>query len=617
LGDSYATDPTGRLELSQVSAGLILSGRYRLDALLAHSRNVMTWRAIDQVLSRPVLIHLLEPEDPRLGTVFQAAREAATVTDSRFLRVLDALEAHGQEPWSFVVCEYAIGDSVQQLLTDGHLSTPQAAFIVSQVAQALAPLHARGLFHLRISPDSVIITGNGNVKIVGLLVDAALRPEAGESELDWVKREAVDMRGLGALLYACLTARWPVPPTEPQRVHWGLPPAPLLGLPPMPGGPNEQMWPAPNELERSVDPQVSSVAMAALRPGLGIAGPSLRTADDLVDALDSVVDRLDAEESLEHLVLTHNGEVPSPLPPAVLPGADEDDRPTQNLQNTHVVSMDDIPTAAMAAVPPDDAGPGTPGQGRYGAMPASASNPYTNRPGTDPYASRPAADPYADRPTPVPAPPRQRPQKVSAGTLGRRWLLVLAAFVVISLVVLQVRGCAQQDDSSVAPTEQASSTTVPTDVAIVDAFDFDPTADGGDANENAEDVPLAVDGDPSTVWHTLTYYNNPAFGGLKPGAGIVLDLGEPTLVSHVSLVLANEPSQLQLMVPAEADADQPPMDTVDQWEVIASDAAAGTDTTLTPDSPVETRWVMVYFTGLPAVASAQYRSGIAEVTVND
>lgn len=612
LGGSYTTDPTGRLGLSQVSAGLILSGRYRLDALLVHSRNIMTWRAIDQVLSRPVLIHLLEPEDPRLGPVLQAAREAATVSDARFLRVLDAMEAHGQEPWSFVVCEYAVGDSVQQLLADGPLSAPQAAFIVSQVAQGLAPLHARGLFHLRISPDSVIITGNGNIKVVGLLVDAALRPEAGEDELGWGQREAIDMRGLGALLYSCLCARWPVPPTAPQRVHWGLPPAPLLGLPPMPGAPNEQVWPAPHELDRSIDPQVSGVAMAALRPSLGIAGPSLCSVDDLVDALDSTVDPVEAEESLEQLVLTHNGEVPSSQPPAVRPGLGEDDRPTQLLGTSRPLSLDDLPTAAMAAVPGNDRGP----------APAAAVSEEPDPPAPTvahgPVKSPPSTDPYADRPAPVPAPPRQHPQKATAGTIGRRWLLVLAVFAIISLIVLQARGCAQRNSQPESPTTQATTTSARSIVTIASASDFDPVADGGDANENAADAHFAIDGDPATAWHTLTYYNNPAFGGLKPGAGIVFDLGQPAQVIDVTLTLSNAPCQLQLMVPtpASTSADKPPMNSVKQWQTIASDTAAGTNTTLTPASPVQTRWVLVYFTKLPAIGNAQYRSGIAEAVVH-
>ena len=36
----------------------------------------------------------------------------------------------------------------------------------------------------------------------------------------------------------------------------------------------------------------------------------------------------------------------------------------------------------------------------------------------------------------------------------------------------------------------------------------------------------AIDGDPGTSWTTLTYRGNPALGGLKPGVGLMLDLGK-------------------------------------------------------------------------------------------
>ncbi len=279
--DPFATDPSD-FTLSSVDAGLLLVGRYRLEALLAHSDDVMTWRAADLVLSRPVLVHVLGPDDERLGWVLQAARRAATVTDSRFLRVLDALEASGQEPWSFVVCEYAVGDSLQTLLASQTMTGAQASFIVHELASALGPLHARGLFHLRLGPDAVIITPNGNVKIVGFLVDAALRPVPGEDALSWSEQEARDVQDLGRLLYAATTGTWPIPPSEPQRRTWGLPPAPLGTLVPNAGA--EQVWASPAQVNRAIDPELSAITMAILRPSLGLVGPSLRTADDVADS---------------------------------------------------------------------------------------------------------------------------------------------------------------------------------------------------------------------------------------------------------------------------------------------------------------------------------------------
>ncbi len=607
--DSPATDPTGRVVRPAATAGLMLSGRYRLEALLASTGGIMTWRATDNVLSRPVLMHLLPPDDERMGWVLNAARKAATITDARFLRVLDALEATGQEPWSFVVSEFAVGDSLQTLLGNGPVSGEQASYIVGQMASALAPLHARGMFHLRISPSSVIITVNGNIKIVGFLIDAALRPKPGEDQLSWAEQEAIDCYDLGRLLYSLTTATWPVPPDEPQRAHWGLPAAPLR-LSRSSGQGAEQLWASPHDVNSSIAPSVSTVTMAALRPKLGLVGPGLHSANDIADSLDGLADLVDAGESLETL-MRHNHQMPTP-PPApvqtewVSMRADPAET-TQRMASLDVNLPDPIdeseaPTEVVKAqewrpAADDDWRP-------------TLAQPAVNEP---PVTAPPSVETH---PRPAPAPPRLKSKKVPSATLGRRVIVLLIGFVVVALLVLQIRGCATGGSGGDETTSGQPTAIAP--VAIASVFDFDPAADGGDNNENSSQAPYAADGDTSTVWHTLTYLNNPAFGGLKPGAGIVYDLGSAVPVASVRLLLDNEPTAVQLMVPIENDATaaSPPMNTVNEWQVIASDPAGGSETTLSPDEPVTTRWLMVYFTSLPPIGGNQYRSGIVETYIN-
>ena len=55
----------------------------------------------------------------------------------------------------------------------------------------------------------MIITPTGNVKIVGLLIEAALRPTASDVVQGANTPELVDTTDLGRLLYASLVCRWP------------------------------------------------------------------------------------------------------------------------------------------------------------------------------------------------------------------------------------------------------------------------------------------------------------------------------------------------------------------------------------------------------------------------
>jgi hypothetical protein len=141
--------------------------------------------------------------------------------------------------------------------------------------------------------------------------------------------------------------------------------------------------------------------------------------------------------------------------------------------------------------------------------------------------------------------------------------------------------------------------------------DFDPEGDG---TENPDQVPLAVDGDPSTQWQTAAYRNRPDFGGLKSGVGLLVDLGRPRTVASVTVLLTNPGADLQLRTgPRRAT-------TADGYRVVATatDAGHGGGTqrgtvTLKPTAPVRSQYWVVWFTRLPKVGG-DYVDGIAEMT---
>ncbi len=168
----------------------------------------------------------------------------------------------------------------------------------------------------------------------------------------------------------------------------------------------------------------------------------------------------------------------------------------------------------------------------------------------------------------------------------RRLVFVLVVLVLISVVIglggvwlgepsaRRCRGGSTSSSPSASP-----SGTVP--YTIADLHDFDPSADGGNNQENPNELGRAVDGNPSTAWHTLTYLNNPRLGGLKPGVGIVLNLGKPEAIGSVKLTLQGKPTARRDPRP-EGQVTQAPMSSVKDWTVVAKNAAADTDVTLTP-----------------------------------
>ena len=126
---------------------------------------------------------------------------------------------------------------------------------------------------------------------------------------------------------------------------------------------------------------------------------------------------------------------------------------------------------------------------------------------------------------------------------------------------------------------------------------------------------MAIDGKKNTAWTTLRYLNNPKLGLLKPGVGLVVDLGKPVQVGSVKLWLQGKPTAVELRMPAKTSKDQAPLRTIKEWRVTAKNPKAGQNLSLSPDKPVTTRYVLVYLTSLPSTGGSNYRGAIAEIEV--
>ena len=113
----------------------------------------------------------------------------------------------------------------------------------------------------------------------------------------------------------------------------------------------------------------------------------------------------------------------------------------------------------------------------------------------------------------APRPPSRRPAP----------LLVVGALVVAALLLVAV--LATRDGGGGSGGAPGGGDTGQADGAVVKVSavrSFDPAGDG---EENEARAALATDANPATSWNS-DRYNTRAFGGLKPGVGLILELGE-------------------------------------------------------------------------------------------
>ncbi len=549
--------------------GMVLDGRFSLAEPLVRRGSTVTWRGWDLNLSRPVLLHVMDPDAPRVLEILDQARRAAPAVDSRYLRVWDAVLDEGAGHGSYIVCEYAPGRSLESLLSAGPLGGVEAAWIVREIASALSTMHAQGVHHQHLNPSTVLITSGGGVKVVGLLIEQALHP--GTALGDPV---AADVRGLGELLYACVTGRWPGP-----RRH---------GLPAAPTGPDGRPLPARSH-NQGIATELSDVIDRILAPVQRGHGTPLLSAAAVADALGALLNGADASARLEALVQTRSQAAAPETRVAPLPA-------TSPLS----ARTDAVPASPWGRAPADGADDRADDSDDH----TEAFWPLRDDDDTSAVPSGPFT------PIPPPASLASPDERTAPTTITRgRWPVALGAValvVVVGLAAMLVRQIGVLDAPPPGPS-------VP--YALVSARDFDPASDGGDARENSEQARYVMDGDPATAWRTERYGRSATFNDRKPGAGVVVDLGEPRPVGWVVVNVGGGATSGEIRVPRDANATSAPFDTQASWQRVGAFEAATGEVQVGLEEPVTTRFVLVYLTSMPR-DGANYVGTIHEIKVS-
>jgi hypothetical protein len=207
-----------------------------------------------------------------------------------------------------------------------------------------------------------------------------------------------------------------------------------------------------------------------------------------------------------------------------------------------------------------------------------------------------------------PAPPTrmERAQALAAdATRDDRRFVIAGVLGVLSLLLIIAGLAVQGTGMNVLPFTGGSVRTLP--IEAID--DFDPQ---GDESENPDDANLAIDGDPETGWRTTTYFNQPEFGGLKDGVGLVVDLGGMREVSQVRLTLGGDPTSVEVY--GDPRRTSPP-ERVSGLTKFGSITANGSSATVRLDDGAETRFLLIWLTSVPEVSTGKYQGDVREIVV--
>jgi serine/threonine-protein kinase len=148
--------------------GALLDGRYRVATKIATGGTSTVYRGLDTRLDRPVALKVMDSRysgDQQFLTRFQLeARTVARLKDPGLVAVYDqGLDA--RHP--FLVMELVEGGTLRELLAERGPMPPYAvAAVLRPVLGGLAAAHRAGLVHRDVKPENVLISDEGEVKIV-------------------------------------------------------------------------------------------------------------------------------------------------------------------------------------------------------------------------------------------------------------------------------------------------------------------------------------------------------------------------------------------------------------------------------------------------------------------
>jgi serine/threonine-protein kinase len=210
-------------------------GNYKILEKLGAGGQGTVYKAVDAKLGRTVVIKVLPEElvakEANVKRFEREARLASSLDHANICTIFDLNVINGIH---FIAMQYIPGRNVRQLVNGKPLRLESALSIAIQVTDALAVAHAQGIVHRDIKAGNVMVTSQGQAKVLDfglakLLDDDAARTSGiHHTELtefgipygtatyaapEQARGDRVDSRAdvfsTGVLLYEMLTGTWP------------------------------------------------------------------------------------------------------------------------------------------------------------------------------------------------------------------------------------------------------------------------------------------------------------------------------------------------------------------------------------------------------------------------
>jgi tetratricopeptide (TPR) repeat protein/predicted Ser/Thr protein kinase len=218
---------TGGTTAGRCPEGLPQIPGYEVEAMLGRGGMGVVYKARHVALNRTVALKML------LGGVYSSGherarfqREAESVAGLRHGNIVQVYDVGNHDGWPFFTMEFIEGGTLAEKLAGVPLPARQAAALAVPLAEAVQMAHQAGVIHRDLKPANVLLTPDATPKItdfglarrlegggftqtgVAVGTPSYMAPEQARGHRRLIG-PAVDVYGLGAILYELLTGRPP------------------------------------------------------------------------------------------------------------------------------------------------------------------------------------------------------------------------------------------------------------------------------------------------------------------------------------------------------------------------------------------------------------------------
>lgn len=187
-GNNFLEEPiltAGYNILAENANGVtLLEGRnissYKIIRFLGNGGMGAVYLAEDERLNRQVALKILVPSFTTDDVVTRFKQEAMVASAISHPTIAHIYEYNYIDGTYFIAMEYIEGETLRQVLKKNKLEVAETIKIALQILTALAAAHEKGIVHLDIKPENIIVRNNNEIKIL----DFGLAQVIGSSKLN-------------------------------------------------------------------------------------------------------------------------------------------------------------------------------------------------------------------------------------------------------------------------------------------------------------------------------------------------------------------------------------------------------------------------------------------------